>query len=99
MKDMLKLLSSQDVCEMLGISKSTLYRWNNLYYEEDLSNASLKYLLNSGKAKYSSIFATDEDNTEISDIAQNFPRPFKIGRAYKWRKDEILDWLETVRVK
>lgn len=30
----MKLITSTEVCEILGISKSTLYRWNNLQDEE-----------------------------------------------------------------
>lgn len=97
----MKLLSTNEVCEMLGVSKATLYRWNNII-DNDISKDHLTSIFlkrspptpSSLKNKYSQLI---EQN--ISPTPKNFPRPFKIGRAYKWRSDEIESWLETMRVR
>ena len=78
-----KLLTTNEVCEMLGISRSTLYRWNNLA-DPDVTPL---------------ISVMDKISSSLEENYNNFPKPFKIGRVYKWREDEILEWLETTRVK
>ncbi|OOF40967.1 hypothetical protein BKK49_05395 [Rodentibacter rarus] len=88
---------------MLGISKSTLYRWNNLNDQDDYGNITrhISTLIQNSdlKTKFSSYpHMGIRKIVEDSDIPKNFPRPFKIGRAYKWREDEILEWLNTMRV-
>lgn len=71
----LKLLSLPELCKMLNVSRSTIYRWCELCDE--------------GYSPY-----TDNKDENVSD----FPKPFKIGRSYKWNEVEIMEWLESKRV-
>lgn len=90
----MKLLGTNEVCEILGISKPTLYRWNNL---SDESLLPLEKRLAQTSIKSKALYRLHE--ISIEDLTpKNFPRPFKIGRAYKWRSDEIENWLETMRI-
>lgn len=104
----MKLLGTNEVCEILGISKPTLYRWNNL---SDESSQSIESRLAQARFKSSNLKSQAFESTtkeilnkylKINEVEEplpnNFPRPFKIGRAYKWRSDEIEKWLETMRV-
>nr|WP_250191114.1 AlpA family phage regulatory protein [Escherichia coli] len=34
----------------------------------------------------------------VEETPSDFPRPFKIGRSFKWKDAEIMAWLETRRV-
>lgn len=95
----MRLLSTSEVCEMLGISKATLYRWNNI-----IDNNSNDYFINILLKKTSENHSPESKfqkflKKDIEILPKNFPRPFKIGRAYKWRSDEIESWLETMRVR
>lgn len=104
----MRLLGTNEVCEMLGISKPTLYRWNNLSDESSQSIESrlAQSRLNLRTLKSQAITSTTKEilnkGLNINEIEEplpnKFPRPFKIGRAYKWRSDEIEKWLETMRV-
>lgn len=92
----MKLLDTSEVCNLLGISRSTLYRWCNMTEEHSFldtkqatkSNPLLKSLVGNNQLGYSS------EDESITD----FPRPFKIGRSLKWRDDEIMQWLESKRI-
>lgn len=95
----MRLLSTTEVCEMLGISKATLYRWNNI-----IDSNSNDYFINIFLKKSSEMSSQKSKiqnflKQDIELSPKNFPRPFKIGRAYKWRSDEIESWLETTRVQ
>lgn len=96
----MKLLDSSEVCELLGISKSTLYRWCGVSDENTISLGLPSDLLgrkvhvNQGRTDIHSLIRRASGDETPTD----FPRPFKIGRAYKWKDTEIMDWLETRRV-
>lgn len=82
----MKLITVNQVCEILGISKSTLYRWANV----------------SGKDIGERVSVMDElskQNSNELDIPINFPKPYKLGRQFKWKEEDIINWLETTRVK
>lgn len=91
----MKLLGTNEVCELLGISKATLYRWNGL--TED-TFTTLKQFNKQNKQPKADSFLSKIREMEDS-VPKNFPRPFKIGRAYKWDRDEIIEWVETMRLK
>lgn len=82
----LKLITVNQVCEMLGISKSTLYRWSNVS-EKDIGE------------KISVMDELSRQKINELDIPINFPKPYKLGRQFKWKEEEIINWLETTRVK
>lgn len=104
----MKLITSTEVCEILGISKSTLYRWNNLQDEEyekktiasilkkdiDISNINFDFFKNS-----KTISTLDRMSNSDDEIPKDFPRPFKIGRLLKWDEEELKIWLESKRIK
>jgi len=96
----MKLLDSSEVCELLGISKSTLYRWCGVSDENSLSFGVPSDLV--VRSKYLNQSRTDIKSlirrASGDEIPTDFPRPFKIGRAYKWKDTEVMDWLETRRV-
>lgn len=108
----MKLLDSNEVCELLGISKSTLYRWCGV--SEDFSGLGLSSglpqanALNSrlAKATQKSLGwenmlvgrALQQKALGVEETPSDFPRPFKIGRSFKWKDAEIMAWLETRRV-
>mgnify|MGYP000454285170 CR=1 FL=1 len=105
----MKLITSAEVCEILGISKSTLYRWNNLQdesYEKKTIGSILNkstsrdinlYFLKNKNSKKTSL--VDLMNNSDDEIPKDFPRPFKIGRLLKWDEEEIKIWLESKRLK
>lgn len=89
----MKLIDSSEVCNLLGISKSTLYRWCGV--SDDGSEFNLQRALEKRLGHMTrSPFETEKDETP-----KDFPKPFKLGRAYKWSDKEILSWLETKRVR
>lgn len=94
----MKLLDTNEVCDLLNISRSTLYRWCNM--SEDYLTPShpkdIQHLIVSraNALKHLSSGVRYNDDEFITD----FPRPFKIGRALKWRDDEIMQWLEGKRI-
>ena len=90
----MRLMDSNEVCDLLGISKSTLFRWCGVSDSaDDNSSQTNVSLLTEQLLRNSPFFATSSDETPY-----DFPRPFKIGRAYKWKDTEIMDWLQTKRV-
>lgn len=93
----MKLLDSSEVCELLGISKSTLYRWCGVSDDNVLGIPPPFIARNlpahQGRNSLSSLIQRASGEETPTD----FPRPFKIGRAYKWKDTEIMDWLETRR--
>ena len=96
----MKLLDSAAVCDLLGISKSTLYRWCDVADAPSplsLAGAAAARSVEVRSAYLRSGFA-DMFAQHMEETPKDVPRPFKIGRAYKWRDDEILNWLETRRV-
>ncbi len=109
----MKLLDSNEVCELLGISKSTLYRWCGVSEEASglaglgLSSAQ-KNLAGLGLSNaYKNLTGTPALGLKDAlrqralgseDTPSDFPRPFKIGRSFKWKDAEIMAWLETRRV-
>jgi predicted DNA-binding transcriptional regulator AlpA len=107
---LMKLLDSNEVCDLLGISKSTLYRWCGVSEEPaglGLSDAQKKFAgLGLGNAHktltgMSGMGLRDALNQRIlggEETPSDFPRPFKIGRSFKWKDAEIMAWLETRRV-
>ena len=105
----MNLLDSSEVCDLLGISKSTLYRWCGVSEEP----AALS--LGSGIAQTNSLAsslpkaglgwtgsaltrALQQKGLGLEETPSDFPRPFKIGRSFKWKDAEIMAWLETRRV-
>lgn len=76
-----KLIDGNEVCEILGISKSTLYRWCGL------SDNDFQSILNQ-------MIQIDIKGESPHD----FPKPFKIGRIYKWSDKEINSWIQKQRV-
>ncbi|WP_139536493.1 helix-turn-helix domain-containing protein [Klebsiella spallanzanii] len=96
----MKLLDSSEVCELLGISKSTLYRWCGVSDENSLSLGLPSHPV--GRKTYMNQSRTDINSlirrASGDEIPTDFPRPFKIGRAYKWKDTEVMEWLETRRV-
>ncbi|HDL1262094.1 TPA: helix-turn-helix transcriptional regulator [Mannheimia haemolytica] len=92
----MKLLDTNEVCDLLGISRSTLYRWCNMSEDSSSPNNFHKLLMQAHQNSMSSLekFGYSNDDESITD----FPRPFKIGRALKWRDDEIMQWLEGKRI-
>lgn len=87
----MKLVDTNDVCEMLGISKSTLYRWCDV---NDLGGLRTPSPINLDLTRAHSLTqAIDEMNNP--DVVTDFPRPYKIGRSFKWELSEIKAWLET----
>ncbi|GKX40934.1 hypothetical protein SOASR014_46730 [Pectobacterium carotovorum subsp. carotovorum] len=114
----MKLLDSNEVCDLLGISKSTLYRWCGVSEEPaglGLSNAQKKFAglgLSDAQKKFAGLgldkALTGGAGMGLRDALHqrvlgeetpsDFPRPFKIGRSFKWKDAEIMAWLETRRV-
>jgi len=109
----MKLLDSAEVCDLLGISKSTLYRWCGV--SEDpaglagvgLSDAHKKLAGLGLSGAHKSITgasgmglgdAFNRRSLGIDETPSDFPRPFKIGRSFKWKDAELMAWLETRRV-
>jgi len=107
------LIDSREVCEILSISKSTLYRWCSI--SEDpidtiLSGggdglSTIKTLQSSVQKKLDEInknnphaVLSELRRIREDDVPYDFPRPFKIGRSFKWDKTEIFEWLKTKRV-
>ena len=92
----MKLLDTSEVCGLLGISRSTLYRWCNMSEEYVIFSPtqSIKNLMPSKREVLRPLVGMPNDDEAITD----FPRPFKIGRALKWRDDEIMQWLESRRI-
>lgn len=105
----MKLLDSNEVCELLGISKSTLYRWCGVSEEPTglgLGSAfartnTLGNTLPKAAAGWSGAVvgrALQQKVLGLEETPSDFPRPFKIGRSFKWKDAEIMGWLETRRV-
>lgn len=100
----MKLLDSNEVCELLGISKSTLYRWCGV--SEDFSGLGLSSGLPQASATQNSLGRENrlvrrelqQNALGVEETPSDFPRPFKIGRSFKWKDAEIMAWLETRRV-
>lgn len=108
----MKLIDSNEVCDLLGISKSTLYRWCGV--SEDFSGLGLSSglpqdnALNSRLAKATKKSlgwenmligrALQQKGLGVEETPSDFPRPFKIGRSFKWKDAEIMDWIGTRRV-
>jgi len=100
----MKLLDSNEVCELLGISKSTLYRWCGV--SEDFSGLGLSSGLPQANATQNSLGRENrlvrrelqQNALGVEETPSDFPRPFKIGRSFKWKDAEIMAWLETRRV-
>jgi predicted DNA-binding transcriptional regulator AlpA len=81
-----KLIDENTVCDDLGISKSTLYKWCGIH--DDSIQPNLSKILPDRK-KWFTQFETD--------VVTDFPKPYKIGRVFKWKLIEIEDWLQTKR--
>lgn len=106
----MKLLSSNEVCELLGISKSTLYRWCGVSDESaglEVAGAEINKNLDALKGRQSKIQMAgaaamqriqSKMKADVEETPSDFPRPFKIGRSFKWKDVEIMAWLETRRV-
>ncbi|HDR1791981.1 TPA: helix-turn-helix domain-containing protein [Pasteurella multocida] len=95
----MKLLDTNEVCDLLGISRSTLYRWCNMsedYFIPSDPKAIQRLIVTRQNTlkQLSRLGGRNNDDELITD----FPRPFKIGRALKWRDDEIMQWLEGKRI-
>jgi len=92
----MRLMDSSEVCDLLGISKSTLFRWCGVSENSDDDSNTLHHyssIATQLMIKSASFYSSASDETPY-----DFPRPFKIGRAYKWKDTEVMDWLETRRV-
>lgn len=105
----MKLLDSSEVCDLLGISKSTLYRWCGVSEEPAALGLGSAFVqansLGSSRTKAglgwpSSVVgrALQQKVLGLEETPTDFPRPFKIGRSFKWKDAEIMAWLETRRV-
>lgn len=103
----MKLLDSNEVCDLLGISKSTLYRWCGV--SDDLAVLRSLDAAGAGLTTSESLDLVIEragsaamrrlqSKISVEETPSDFPRPFKIGRSFKWKDVEIMDWLETRRV-
>ncbi|OLU22386.1 hypothetical protein BVH03_24430 [Pseudomonas sp. PA15(2017)] len=99
----MKLIDSSGVCEMLGISKSTLYRWCGIKEGNEPFALGVSRGLSTGRtvtavaSGFGSIEELKAQFDRLQDEPGGFPRPFKIGRALKWDEDEIVKWLEKQR--
>lgn len=111
-----RLLDSNEVCNLLGISKSTLYRWCGVSEEyaglpgldgldglpglAGLPSEEFLRMFGKGKAVAKPVLAGRrlQSKVGVEETPSDFPRPFKIGRSFKWKDVEIMDWLETRRV-
>lgn len=82
------LIDSNSVCDQLGISKSTLYKWCNIVDESILPPILAKH---PGVKKLFTDFEYD--------LVTDFPSPYKIGSMLKWNSIDIEVWLKTKRVK
>lgn len=100
----MKLIDSGDVATLLGISKSTLFRWCDI---SDISEASEEAsTVAAVLAQIQAAPLTTKSPRSMhkwamgvrDETPKDFPRPFKIGRAYKWSDEEIMQWLEKKRV-
>lgn len=95
----MKLMDSNEVCDLLGISKSTLFRWCGVSENSEDILPQLpriaQHMASISRQRRSTLNFSSAGSDETPN---DFPRPFKIGRAYKWKDTEIMDWLETKRV-
>ncbi|MCF5543409.1 MULTISPECIES: helix-turn-helix transcriptional regulator [Pseudomonas] len=103
----MKLIDSSTVTEMLGISKSTLYRWCDIKESSDdfLGSLSSASMLSKKRAGLAATIGTSsiggnlfEKMSSLAEESMDFPRPYRVGRALKWNEEEIKSWLETRRV-
>lgn len=93
----LKLIDGNEVCDLLGISRSTLYRWCDVSDSQEITRSELKNKRhNSSSTRISRLLAI---TNEISETPTDFPKPFKIGRTFKWSHSEIKNWIINQRVK
>ena len=92
----LKLIDGNEVCDLLGISRSTLYRWCDVSDSYTTTNSSPFKSHASGQSRISKLMAI---KNEISETPKDFPKPFRIGRTYKWSHSEIKKWIMNQRVK
>ncbi|MBY8933185.1 helix-turn-helix transcriptional regulator [Pseudomonas fluorescens] len=93
----MKLIDSSEVCEMLGISKSTLYRWCGIKEANEPLALGVSRGLSIGRTVTAMRGNALDPFGEMLNEPQGFPRPFKIGRAFKWNVAEIKEWLEGQR--
>lgn len=95
----MKLIDGNEVAALLGISKSTLFRWCDISEASDDARTIdvVTTLMNAGGAARGSR-AMQWAGGVREETPKDFPRPFKIGRAYKWSDEEIMQWLEKKRV-
>lgn len=89
----MKLLDSNQVCRLLGISRSTLYRWCNLS-KDDIYFPDRRMRSFEERIKMANEIDRDLDSENITD----FPTPYKIGRALKWSDIEIDKWLRSKKM-
>ncbi len=97
----MKLLDTNDVCDLLGISRSTLYRWCNMsedYLSLNNYHNAMHKLMIANQNSVNQLARRFGSGSNEDESITDFPRPFKIGRALKWRDDEIMQWLEGKRV-
>ncbi|WP_147464824.1 helix-turn-helix transcriptional regulator [Pseudomonas syringae group genomosp. 3] len=102
----MKLIDSSTVTEMLGISKSTLYRWCDIKESSDdfLGSLGTTAMLSQRRTNLGVLgnrgLASNmlENMSSMLDETTGFPRPYRVGRALKWNEEEIKTWLETRRV-
>lgn len=64
-----KLIESSQVMKLLGISRSTLFRWSGL----------------------------GELGRDDPSFKPDMPRPFKLGRKFKWDRNELNDWVSNIQ--
>lgn len=106
----MRLLDSAEVCDLLGVSKSTLYRWCDVSDDSPEgiglpssyagSSAVQKKIKELGISGWPSARVAQEIHQKLTGFDEKptgFPRPFKIGRSYKWDKDEIESWVKSRR--
>lgn len=97
----MKLIDGNEVATLLGISKSTLFRWCDISEASEDANSVAAVL-----AQIQTVPLTPKGPRAMhkwavgarDETPKDFPRPFKIGRAYKWSDEEIMQWLEKKRV-
>lgn len=102
-EEKMKLIDTNAVTELLGISKSTLYRWCNLEEKDETGLSSLsKGAISSLQRSYKDIGENKLNQMlrkfeEQNDNTRYFPRPYQIGRAYKWNYYDVIDWIKEQR--
>jgi predicted DNA-binding transcriptional regulator AlpA len=84
------LLSADDICERLSISRSTFDRWvRNSSKETPLIREAIREIQGGGARRKSLFPIENDDESKIS-----FPQPdIRIGNSLRWSIDTFKQWL------